>query len=64
MWLALIRDAKDSKTEMEDAIPLDESTIKQTVTANRMLEWKYEHERFSRTCSFENLIKQSKNSVW
>ena len=34
MWLALIRDAKDSKTEIEDAIPLDESTIKQTVTAN------------------------------
>ena len=35
MWLALIREAKDSKTEMEDAIPLDESAIKQTVTTNR-----------------------------
>ena len=34
MWLALSRNVKDSKTEMEDAIPLDESAIKQTVTVN------------------------------
>ena len=36
MWLALrlSRNVKDSKKEMEDALPLDESAIKQTVTAN------------------------------
>ena len=34
MWLALSRNVKDSRKEMEDDLPLDESAIKQTVTAN------------------------------